>query len=273
MVDEPLLPSAVAAEALALLGTGRQVAPFSSRAPGFDLAAAYRAAGQLRAARVARGERPVGRKIGFTNRTIWPQYGVCAPIWGDVWDSTVRDLPASGEHFALVGLAEPRLEPEVVFGLSRAPAPGMDDAALLAGIEWVALGFEVVQSIFPGWRFQAADTVAAYGMHAALLIGRRQPVSGDLEAWREALRGFEIELRCDGEPVDRGTASNVLDGPVPAVRHLVEALAQDPSQPPLAAGEILTTGTLTRVWPVAPGQRWETRVRGVALADIGVRFD
>jgi 2-oxo-3-hexenedioate decarboxylase len=37
----------------------------------------------------------------------------------------------------------------------------MDDAVLLTCIEWVALGFEIVQSIFPAWKFSPADTVAA----------------------------------------------------------------------------------------------------------------
>lgn len=37
------------------------------------------------ARRIARGERPLGFKIGFTNRTIWDLYGVHHPIWGPVW--------------------------------------------------------------------------------------------------------------------------------------------------------------------------------------------
>jgi 2-oxo-3-hexenedioate decarboxylase len=42
---------------------------------------------------MARGERVIGRKIGFTNRTIWAEYAVYAPMWGFVFDTTVRDLP------------------------------------------------------------------------------------------------------------------------------------------------------------------------------------
>jgi 2-oxo-3-hexenedioate decarboxylase len=46
----------------------------------------------VRSLREARGEKVLGRKIGFTNRTIWEQYGVYAPIWGYVYDTTVRIL-------------------------------------------------------------------------------------------------------------------------------------------------------------------------------------
>ena len=127
--------------------------------------------------RESRGEMPVGRKIGFTNRTIWAEYNVYAPIWGYVYDRTVHDLAEIGDTFSLVNLAEPRIEPEIVFRLAVAPVPGMDEKTLLAGVDWVAHGFEVVQSIFPGWRFSAPDTVAAFGLHGALLIGPRHPIA------------------------------------------------------------------------------------------------
>ena len=138
----------VAEEVLGLLGSGRQAEPFSARDPGFDLPRAYRAAAALRQARMAAGDRPVGRKIGFTNRTIWDEYGVHAPIWGDVLGSTLHDLadlPGEIPAFDLAGLAEPRIEPEIAFGLAAPPAPGMDDAALLDCIDWIAHGVEIVQ--------------------------------------------------------------------------------------------------------------------------------
>lgn len=262
--------AAIAAEAFALLGTGTQVTPFTTRRPGFELAAAYRVAALVHDARCAHGERPAGRKIGFTNRTIWPEYGVWAPIWGHVYDRTLHALPAPGTAFALAGLAEPRIEPEIVFGLASAPEPGMDEAALLGCIDWVAHGFEIVQSVFPGWKFRAADTVAAFGLHGALLVGPRHPVAAGRAQWLATLSGFEIDLLCDGQVVDRGRAANVLDGPVSALRHLVGLLGADAGMPALRAGEIVTTGTLTRALPIAPGQTWSTRLRGVALDGISL---
>lgn len=259
---------AIATETFSLLGTGRQVAPFSARYEGFDLDAAYRVAAAVHAQRVARGERPLGRKVGFTNRRIWPEYDVWAPIWGHVYDTTVRDLSAVAGGFSIAALSEPRIEPEIMFGLAAAPTPGLDDAAMLACIEWVAHGFEIVQSIFPAWKFAAADTAAAYGLHGALLVGPRHPVAPRRAQWLDALRDFEIDLACDGVVGDSGRASFVLDGPVSAIRFLVDVLARNPTQPPLVAGEIVTTGTLTRALPIAPGQTWTTQLRGVELEGI-----
>jgi 2-oxo-3-hexenedioate decarboxylase len=40
----------------------------------------------------------------------------------------------------------------------------------------------------------------------------------------------------------------------------------------LAAGEIVTTGTLTRAFPVKAGEIWSTRLYGLPLDGIAIRF-
>ncbi|MBI3514298.1 MAG: fumarylacetoacetate hydrolase family protein [Proteobacteria bacterium] len=263
---------AIAAAAQAGLDGGAPIAAFSSHLAGFDLDQAYRVTAALRRRRVAQGARPVGRKIGFTNRTIWAEYGVYAPIWGDLYDTTVHDL-AGLDRYPLGRLAEPKLEPEIAVGLARAPAPDMDEAALLDCVAWLAHGFEIVQSPFPGWRFQAPDTVACGGMHAALLLGPRHRLQpGEHARWLAALPRFTCSLACNGEIVAHGSGADVLDGPLAALKHLVALLARDPVNPPLAAGEIVTTGTLTRAVAVMPGETWRTTLDGLPLDGIAVRF-
>ncbi len=262
---------AVAAEVFATLGSGRQITPFSARADGLTLDEANRVAPLLRQKFIARGETIVGRKIGFTNGTIWPEYGVYAPNWGYMTDRTVSEL-AAATVVAARDFVEPRIEPEIVFGLARAPEAGMDDAAMLTCLEWIAHGYEIVQSIYPNWKFTPADTAAANAMHGALQIGRRHAVAQRKADWLRELPAFEIDLYCDGTLADRGRAANVLDGPVSALRHLVQQLAQNPVNPPLAAGEIVTTGTLTRALPIKAGETWTTKLRGIPLDGIGLRF-
>jgi len=262
---------AIAAEVFATLGSGRQITPFSARPDGLTLDEANRIALLLRQKFIARGETIVGRKIGFTNRTIWPEYGVYASNWGTMTDRTVSDLgPAS--VLPLGAFVEPRIEPEIVFGFARAPNAGMDDAAMLDCMEWVAHGYEIVQSVFPNWKFTPADTAAVNAMHGALLIGKRHPVAPRKADWLRELPAFEIDLYCNGTLADRGRAANVLDGPASALRHLVQSLAQDSLSPPLAAGDIVTTGTLTRALPIKPGETWSTTLRGIPLEGISLRF-
>ena len=260
---------AIAAEVLAALDAPRQIAPFSARAKGLTQEDAYRVTARLAALRKARGETPVGRKIGFTNRTIWPEYGVYAPNWGYVTDRSVRDLKGP---VSLAVFLEPKIEPEIVFGLGAAPAPDMDEAALMGCVDWIAHGYEIVQSIFPHWKFKPEDTVACNAMHGALLIGERHPFKPRAEQWRRELAAFTIDLYCDGVLADSGRGANVLDSPLLALHHLVGLLADDPVNPPLRAGEIVSTGTLTRALPIAPGETWYTQLRGIALAGERLAF-
>ena len=263
---------AIAAAAQAGLDGAVPLTPFSSTHAGFDLDQAYRVTAALRRRRIAQGARPVGRKIGFTNRTIWADYGVYAPIWGDLYDRTVRDLAGLGRCL-IDHLAEPKIEPEIAVGLARAPSPAMDEAALLDCIGWIAHGFEIVQSPFAGWRFQAPDTVACGGMHAALLLGPRHILQPNGRArWLEALPRFGCSLARGGEILASGSGADVLDGPLSALKHLVGLLARDPVNRPLAAGEIVTTGTLTRAVAIKPGEAWSTRLDGLPLDGIAVRF-
>jgi 2-keto-4-pentenoate hydratase len=261
----------IAAEAFAALVGTRQIPPFCSRPDGLSVDDAYRVTPRVRKLYEAGGAKVIGRKIGFTNRTIWPEYGVYAPIWGYVFDRSLHDLTAL-DTLSLASFSEPRIEPEIVFGLSAAPSAQMDETALSSCIEWIALGFEIVQSIFPGWKFSAADTIAANGVHGALLIGPRHPFAPRAAEWQRTLPAFQIELNCDGRLIDRGHAENVLGGPLSALRHLVGLLASDPLNPPLAAGEIISTGTLTKAMPVTAGEVWSAAPAGIALDEIRIRF-
>jgi 2-oxo-3-hexenedioate decarboxylase len=272
----PLSPDAIETSAdriLMALDERRSIAPLTEAGGGLTLPEAYRISRAVAARRAARGERPVGRKIGFTNRTIWDEYGVHHPIDGPMYDGTVSTVSGPVAAYSLARFVEPRIEPEIVLGLAAAPTAGMDEAALMGCIGWVAHGFEIVQSLFPGWRFGGADCVAAFGLHGALICGPRRDIgAAGRKAALASLTQFSITLSRNGEPVDTGQAANVLGGPVSALRHLVEAVAADSEATPLTAGDIVTTGTVTRAFPVSGGERWTTELRGLDLPGMDVSF-
>jgi len=257
------------------LAAGRQIAPLSDRSTGFDLDRAYEVAEAILRARMARGERPAGWKIGFTNRTIWDEYGVHAPIWGPIYDTTLIAALDAGDILVIDAGAyiEPRIEPEIVFRMAATPEPGMDERGLLGCIDAVAHGFEIVQSVYPGWRFAAADTAAAFGMHGSLVVGPFASVTADnREAWLDKLARFEIALARDGREIDRGQAANVLGGPVAALRHFVRGLAARPVGRGIEPGDLVTTGTVTRAFPVFAGETWATTLAGIPLPAMRIRF-
>ena len=226
-----------------------------------DVASAYQCQLALRQLRQDRGEMPRGFKIGFTNRGIWPRYNVYAPIWGSVWDTTLAACDSSGT-LSLAGSCQPRIEPETVFGLRATPAADASLQALWEAIDWVAPGIEIVQSHRPDWKFTIPDTVADGGLHFRLLVGQRVPVravSDSAQALDELLARATVSLLRDGDVVDRGAGANVLDSPLRALHHFLRELRACPGAPDLQPGDVVTTGTWTDAWPVAPDQSWAAR--------------
>ncbi len=261
--------AAVAAELIDLDERPRMLPGFAARHPALDAAAGYRAAELLHAHRLAAGWKPVGRKIGFTNRTLWPRYGVYEPMWGYVYDRTLVHATAQQATVDLAGLVQPRIEPEVCFKLKAAPRAG-DPASLLEAIEWVAHSVEIVHCHHLEWKLQIADCTAANGLHGRLVLGA--PVAPrELPELERALPRLEVVLMKGGLTIDRGVGANVLDSPLLALGHLLGLLSGRPAHA-LRAGEIVSTGTLTDAHPVAAGETWSTAFSGIALPGLTVKF-
>jgi 2-keto-4-pentenoate hydratase len=250
----------------------RQIEPFTSRFADFDVSSAYAVADLVHRARVQQGAVPVGRKIGFTNPEMWDLYGVAEPIWGYVYDRTFAQVGQDPETCSVSRFAEVKIEPEVVLHFHTAPPPDADIEAILACVDWIALGFEVVQSHFPGWKFRAADTIADGGLHGMLLIGEPQPLDRLGSDLVTALERFSLSLSCDGVLREVGTGANVLGSPLRAIAHLNSVLAKSPAGTHLRAGELVTTGTITTAHTVNAGETWRMEVEGIGLPGVSVRF-
>lgn len=233
----------------------------------FVLADAFAVGERLRQMRFARGERPLGYKIGFTNRGIWARYGVHHPIWGPVWDSTTTLLDGASHITSLDGLSQPRLEPEVVFGFARTPRAGMTLGELAVCLDWVAHGLEIVHTHFDGWRFQAPDCLADFALHGRLFVGPRIDVSRFTNLAADTA-SLTVSLHEGGHLVESGHASIVLDGPLNALRLWVDGMAEYTPQWPIRAGDIVTTGTITDAWPMQPGQQWHTTLSDARLPGL-----
>jgi 2-keto-4-pentenoate hydratase len=246
----------------------------SLRYQGFDLAAAYQVGERMTAQRAQRGERPVGRKIGFTNKGIWEEYGVDRPMWAHVYDSTLVRATGGCATLSLANTLAPRLEPEIVLGLRAAPGGRDDDeAALLAAVEWLALGFEIVDCHYADWKLTIPDAVADFALHYRLVIGAPMAVdhaqAAELVA---ALRETTVSLRKGEELVASGRGANVLGSPLLSFGYLAAVLRDQPTAIQLGAGEAVTTGTLTPAMPIAPGETWSVAVDGLDLTPLAVQF-
>jgi 2-keto-4-pentenoate hydratase len=260
----------LAKKLIALHESPREVQAFSEQYPGLTPADGYAAAQELHEHRLAKGWKPVGRKIGFTNRTLWPRYGVYEPMWGTVYDRTLIHAENDRASVSLAGLVQPRIEPEICFKLKTAPRDS-DPEEVLSCIEWMTHSVEIVQCHHPDWKVTIADCTADNGLHGRLIVGTPVPVK-QVAGLAEKLPLVEARLFKGDRMVDKGVGANVLGSPLLALAHLVELLKKQPEAPPLSAGEIITTGVLTDAHPVAAGEAWRTELAGLPLSGLKISF-
>lgn len=266
-------PGALARELAAAYASGSTIAtPPSSRDASFNVAAAYAVEAELARLRLAKGHSTVGRKVGFANKAMWRILKLETLVWAHMYDNTVWNAPDNEATLSIAHRVAPRLEPEIVFGLKSVVPAGLTDAtAILETVGWVALGFEINDCVFPDWKFQPADFVAAYGFHTALAIGARHHVNAEnIPALAAALPSFTLKLIKGDDVVEEGSGKTSLRSPALCLGELASAVARQ--HEPLAAGEIISTGTLTNPQPIAAGDVWRAEVAGIDLPALRLRI-
>lgn len=236
--------------------------PPTRQVAGLDLNGAYRVGAALDRRLRERGYRRAGWKVGFTNRTVWPRFGISEPILGPVYEQTLRTAAPAAE-LSLAGFRAPRIEVEVVFGIEAGESsPGWSRPA------WMAIGFEVVDCHY-GWELTPADSVADFALHGALVVGPR--VHRDAPAFKEmieALDRLEVRLLRGDEPVAEGRGSAVLGHPCAALAFVPRLRSRFENRAHSSGERVVSTGTMTALAPLARGEHWRVEARGVDLPGL-----
>ena len=224
----------------------------------------------------ASGYQRVGRKIGFSNKATWAEFELSTPIWAYVYDQTVA-LPTSSVgkrevEVSAQNLVAPRLEPEIVLKVNdKISNVDPDPESLTNAIEWIAIGFEVVDCHYQDWKFSAPEIIADFGAHARLVVGHPFQV-GDIarSALVSTLADTQVTLLNDSNIVETGEGRNALGGPIQALGFLMRTITSQPWAEALQPGEIITTGTLTPFPYIHAGERWTVEVTGVSLSSLSI---
>jgi 2-oxo-3-hexenedioate decarboxylase len=265
----------LARELLSAYETGQMVTVPPSERPGFDLDAAYAVEAELKKFREAGGHRAAGRKVGYANKAMWRILKLETLVWAHMYDDTVH---YSDGNSASLSIAHPRslkIEPEIVFGLKEpAMAAGAPDAAAALGsVEWLAIGFEIIDCPFPEWKFQPSDFVASFGLHAAVVVGEKMAVRAEaIASLAVELSRFKVRMLRNGEFVEEGSGRNALKNPALCLAELGAAVARRFPGEPLSAGEIISSGTLTAGHATSKGDEWAVKIEGLPLGPLTLRL-
>ena len=195
-----------------------------------------------------------GYKIGFTSDAVRDDLGVDEPAFGRLLDGTVSTASANPTIDAEEFVA-PRIEPEIAVVLGDCEG-ALDERDTRETIEAVVPAIEVVDCRIRDWDLTPPEAVADNALAAALRIGDRYRVRGgdaadvdvDIDLAREA-----VTVAKNGTTVATGIGAAVLGHPLRALAWLGGELTRRGE--PLEAGQLVSTGSITRPIPVAPGDR------------------
>lgn len=232
----------------------RALEPLTSRHADLTVDDAYRIQQRVNARRIEAGERMIGKKIGVTSQVVMDMLGVYQPDFGMLSDAM---LYREGEAIPAASLIQPKAEGEIAFVLRHdLQGPGVSVADVLAATAGVMACFEIVDSRIKDWKIRIEDTVADNASCGVFVLGEQM-----VDPRKVDLVGCTMTLEKNGTVVTTGTGAAALGNPLEAVAWLANTLGQ--LNEPLKAGDVVLSGSLAAMVPVAAGDSLKVSIDGI----------
>jgi 2-oxo-3-hexenedioate decarboxylase len=206
--------------------------------------------------RLARGEKFVGLKLGFTSYAKMEQMGVHDMIWGRLTDSMWLK---NGETLFLNQFIHPRAEPEIAFLLKKDLNHEISLEEIPEYISACAPAIEIIDSRFANFKFSLEDVIADNCSSSSFVIGAWQPLP-------ELLTNRTVVLLFDKEIKEEDSSNAILNNPLLSICN-ASRLAEKYNQPFLA-GNILLAGAATSAVFIESGKKITAKVNGIGSCSI-----
>jgi 2-keto-4-pentenoate hydratase len=211
---------------------------------GLSLDAAHAVCEHNVARRVEAGEGIVGYKVGFTNIPVREKMGLPDSTYGYLFESMVLD---SGGSFTMDELIAPKIETEICFRLKDdVSGSGLTVDEVLAATDAVTASFEICDARIIDWKCPYPDFFADNGFSARIVLSGRWVPVAEVDLLSES-----VALSQNGTMLAEGKGGMALGHPANAVAWLAGKLAERDRG--LKAGDLVMTGTLTPITPIAAG--------------------
>lgn len=240
----------------------RMVAPLTERFPQLTLEDSYRIQQHLISRRQEEGEKIIGKKVGVTSQAVMDMLKVGQPDFGQLTDRMVVN---QGDCVDMTALIQPKAEGEIAFVLKQdLSGPGVTVADVLRATEGVMACFEIVDSRIRDWQIKIQDTVADNASCGLFVLGDRLVDVRDLDLYSTGM-----VLEKNGRVVGTGAGAATMGSPAIAVAWLANTLGRLGMG--LKAGEVILSGALSAMVPVAAGDILRMSLAGIGSCSI--RFD
>ena len=224
-----------------------------------DINLAYAVQGQFNAARIAAGAEVVGRKIGATSKAVQDQLGVDRPDLGVLFADMEYD--ASGPVHD-PRLLQPKAEAEIAFVLREDLADGeLDLDQVTAAVDYAVAAIEICDSRIQGWDISFADTVADNASAGGYVLGTERRTLDDFKPV-----DVTMTMTVTGQEDSTGTGAASLGDPLLALQWLARQ-ARDLGDP-LRAGQVILSGALGPMRPLAPGAEVHVDIDGLGSVSM-----
>jgi 2-oxo-hept-3-ene-1,7-dioate hydratase len=232
------------AEALMKADADKKAIPQLSKTfPDMEIEDAYAVQRLWAEARIARGARIIGHKIGLTSRAMQIASKMTEPDYGVLLDDALYN---DGARIAASRFIKPRLEVELAFIMGahlEGPGTGIHD--VLRATEFISPALEIID-----YRTEVpraiTDTIADNAAFGAIVLGGR------------VIRPFDTDIRWVGATLSRngiieesGVSAAIMGHPAAGVAWLANKLHGVGGR--LEKGQIVLCGSFTRPVDIAPG--------------------
>jgi 2-oxopent-4-enoate/cis-2-oxohex-4-enoate hydratase len=232
------------------------LAPLTDRESGIRIEDAYHISQRMVNRRVELdGERIVGKKIGVTSKPVQEMLNVFQPDFGFLTDA--MEYPDAAEIPIEGNLIQPKAEGEIAFRLKKdLVGPGVTEADVLDATETIIPCFEIVDSRIDDWKIKIEDTVADNASCGVYVLGANEVDPRDYD-----LPNLKMTIWKNGEYNAEGLGSAVQGNPLTAVAWLANTLGEFGI--PFKAGEVILSGSLAPLIPVAAGDEMRLEIEGI----------
>lgn len=203
-----------------------------------------------------------GRKIGLTAKTVQQQLGVDEPDYGALF----CDMEIENEGtLDLDSMIDPKIEAEIALVLDRdIDEENLSIEQIREHVAYATSSLEIVDSRLKNWRIGIVDTIADNGASSKFVLGKERVPISEID-----LAACNMQLARNGSVVSTGTGAATLGHPLRALRWLANILVRHGY--PLRRGDLVLTGALGPVAPLAHGDIFEAYFDGMSAVRLNVR--
>jgi len=232
-----------AADLLQAQTTRKPIVQLSKSFPHMEIEDAYRIQDIWAEARIEKGARIAGHKIGLTSRAMQMASKMTEPDYGRILDDALFN---DGAQISAELFLKPRLEVELAFVMgSDLEGPGAKIYDVMRAAEFVVPSMEIID-----YRTEVpraiTDTIADNAAFGAIVIGGRMIRPMDVD-----IRWVGATLSKNGIIEESGVSAAVMGHPAAGVAWLVNKLHAVGAK--LSKGQLVLAGSFTRPVDIAAG--------------------